>query len=125
MSKRERFWSNGILTRELLDGSEVTENIGKTIEELLGNSKIVERLRGRNLPVAAPKIQAMPLADWPLWAKAFKWAAKPEDKGIGDIVARMIGDENSMKFKQWHLATFGRPCDCTGRRERWNRQYPL
>jgi hypothetical protein len=62
---------------------------------------------------------------WPIWAKALKQFSTPDDKGIGDVVARMIGDENSMKFKAWHISTFGRPCGCTGRRERWNKQYPL
>ncbi len=62
---------------------------------------------------------------WPIWAKALSQFSTPNDKGIGDVVARMIGDENSMKFKQWHLATFGRPCNCSSRRERWNKQYPL
>ncbi len=61
----------------------------------------------------------------PMWAKALKQLATPEDKGIGDVVARLIGEENSAKFKAWHLATFGRPCDCPGRQQRWNRQYPL
>ncbi len=63
--------------------------------------------------------------EWPVWAKALKQFSTPDDKGIGDVVARMIGDENSMKFKAWHLATFGRPCNCAGRRERWNKLYPL
>ncbi len=63
--------------------------------------------------------------EWPLWAKAFKALAKPEDKGVGDVVARLIGDEKNEAFKAWHLATFGRPCNCTARRERWNRLYPL
>ncbi len=62
---------------------------------------------------------------WPLWAIALAVIAKPEDKGIGDVVARMIGDENSAAFKAWHQATFGRPCGCNGRQERWNRMYPL
>ncbi len=65
------------------------------------------------------------LGQWPIWAKALKQLAILEDKGIGDVVARMIGDENSAKFKAWHLATFGRPCNCNGRQARWNRQYPL
>ena len=62
---------------------------------------------------------------WPIWAKAMKQFAKPEDKGIGDVVARMIGDENSEAFKAWYLATFGKTCGCTGRHARWNAQYPL
>ncbi len=62
---------------------------------------------------------------WPIWAKTLKQFATPEDKGIGDVVARMIGDENSAKFKAWHLATFGRPCGCNGRQKLWNQKYPL
>ncbi len=67
----------------------------------------------------------VPQKDWPIWAKALKATANPEDKGIGDVVARKIGDEKSEAFKAWHLATFGKPCNCTARRERWNRLYPL
>ncbi len=63
--------------------------------------------------------------EWPLWAKAFKQFATPDDKGIGDVVARMIGDENSAKFKVWHLAIFRRTCRCNGRQNLWNMKYPL
>lgn len=62
---------------------------------------------------------------WPLWAKALKVLAKPEDKGVGDVVARIIGDENSEAFRIWYLKTFGKPCGCNGRQDRWNRIYPL
>ncbi len=67
----------------------------------------------------------MPQSKWPLWAKTFRAMANSEDKGIGDVVARWIGDEKSEAFKAWHLATFGKACNCTARRERWNRQFPL
>ncbi len=63
--------------------------------------------------------------EWPIWAKAMKHFSNPEDKGIGDTVARMIGDEKSEAFKAWHHATFGKPCNCNGRQSRWNRLYPL
>ncbi len=62
---------------------------------------------------------------WPIWSKALKQLATPEDKGIGDVIARIIGDENSAKFKAWHIATFGKHCNCNGRQARWNRQFPL
>jgi len=67
----------------------------------------------------------IPQDEWPMWAKALKQFAKPEDKGIGDVVARMIGDENSTAFKAWYLATFGKSCGCAGRQAKWNQQYPL
>lgn len=67
----------------------------------------------------------LPQSDWPIWAKALCKLAHPEDKGIGDVVARIIGDEKSEAFKAWHVATFGRPCNCNARRNRWNFTYPL
>ena len=67
----------------------------------------------------------IPESAWPIWAKAMKRFAKPQDKGIGDVVARMIGDENSAAFKAWYFATFGKTCGCAGRQARWNAQYPL
>ncbi len=70
-------------------------------------------------------IQSIPLKDWPLWAKALAMIAKPEDKGIGDVVARTIGAENSEAFKKWFKATTGKDCGCTGRQRRWNIEYPL
>ncbi len=60
---------------------------------------------------------------WPMWAKALAQFAKPEDKGIGDVVARMIGDERSEKFKAWYLVTFGKKCGCNGRQNLWNQKY--
>lgn len=75
--------------------------------------------------IDAKPVKVTPSVEWPIWAKTLKAMAKPEDKGIGDVVYRMIGDEKSEAFEAWHLATFGKPCDCTARRERWNRLYPL
>jgi hypothetical protein len=62
---------------------------------------------------------------WPKWAKALKHLAQPEDKGIGDVVARMIGAGNSAAFKAWYKLTFGKDCGCTDRQADWNRKYPL
>jgi hypothetical protein len=62
---------------------------------------------------------------WPIWAKALKMIAKPQDKGIGDVVRRKFGAENSDRFKKWYKATFGKDCGCTGRQAQWNRKYPL
>lgn len=67
----------------------------------------------------------LPYDQWPLWAKALKQFSTDADEGIGDVVARIIGDETSEAFKAWHLKTFGKPCNCAGRRNRWNKLYPL
>ena len=63
--------------------------------------------------------------EWPIWARIMKQFSKPEDKGIGDVVARIIGNENSQAFKSWHLLTFGKTCGCAGRQAKWNKQFPL
>ncbi len=70
-------------------------------------------------------IQPIPREDWPLWAKGLAMMSKPEDKGIGDVARRMIGEENSEAFKKWFRATTGKDCGCTGRQKLWNAQYPL
>ncbi len=69
--------------------------------------------------------EPIPRDQWPTWAKVLAKFAKPEDKGIGDVVARMIGEENSEEFKAWYLVTFGKACSCTGRQKLWNIKYPL
>lgn len=62
---------------------------------------------------------------WPTWAKALKLLSTPQDRGVGDVLARTIGHENSEAFKHWYKSTFGRDCGCNGRQERWNKLYPL
>ncbi len=62
---------------------------------------------------------------WPWWARPLAEFATPEDQGMGDVIARMIGDENSEKFKAWYLVTFGKKCGCNGRHKLWNTKYPL
>ncbi len=69
--------------------------------------------------------QPIPRKEWPFWAKALAMTAKPEDKGVGDVVARTIGAENSEAFKKWYKATTGKDCGCTGRQNLWNIKYPL
>ncbi len=70
-------------------------------------------------------IQPIPRKDWPLWAKGLAMMSKAEDKGIGDVVRRLIGEENSEAFKKWFKSTTGKDCGCTGRQRRWNIEYPL
>ena len=72
-----------------------------------------------------PAVKPVPYPQWPIWAKAIKQFSKPEDKGIGDVVARMIGDENSAAFKAFYLKVTGKTCGCAGRRSQWNKQFPL
>ncbi len=104
----QRQYENGVLVKEIRNGVEVIINLGKTPLEVHG---II------NLPI--------PYSEWPLWAKSLSKRATPEDKGIGDVVARAIGAEESGAFKAFYEMTFGKPCGCTGRQKLWNIKYPL
>ncbi len=70
-------------------------------------------------------VQPIPREEWPQWARALAKRATPEDKGIGDVVARTIGAEASGAFKAFYEMTFGKPCGCNGRQKLWNIKYPL
>jgi len=63
--------------------------------------------------------------DWPLLLRPFKLLAKPEDRGLGDIIERVIGPIGGDAYKSWHQNIFGKPCSCTERQESLNRDYPL
>ncbi len=80
---------------------------------------------GIQSPVEKVNTQIILRDQWPLWAKMMAKRATPEDKGIGDVVARTIGPETSGAFKAFYEMTFGKPCGCTGRQKLWNTKYPL
>ncbi len=114
--KTYRQFENGILVKEFIEGVEIFSNIGK------------KGATPKILPITFSKPKDYPTvaySDWPFWAKAFSKLAKLEDKGIGDVVARTIGAENSEAFKKWYKATTGKDCGCTGRQNLWNIKYPL
>lgn len=71
-----------------------------------------------------PSIEVVPYDGWPLWAKAMAAVKTPEDRGVGDTVERTIGPANSSAIKKFYHKTFGRTCNCDGRRDTWNRKYP-
>ncbi len=94
----------------------------ETAEILVLDDGVYREFRNK---YGSQKIQPIPRKDWPLWAKALAMISKPEDKGIGDVVTRTVGAENSEAFKKWFKATTGKDCGCTGRQKLWNQQYPL
>lgn len=63
-------------------------------------------------------------SQWPLWARVITRLKSPEDAGVGDTVARLIGEVNSDQFKHWHRRTFGVDCGCDERQQHWNLLYP-
>ena len=66
----------------------------------------------------------VPRECWPLWARTIAALAAPEDQGVGDTVARLIGQQNSEDLKAMVRAVTGKSCGCQARRDLWNAQYP-
>ena len=64
-------------------------------------------------------------APWPKILLPLKLLAQPGDRGLGDIIERVIGPIGGEAFKAWHLKVFGRPCGCAARRDAWNAKYHL
>jgi len=54
-----------------------------------------------------------------------KLLAKPEDKGAGDIIARVIGPIGGDAFKVWYKKLFGVDCGCGNRQDILNQRWPL
>ncbi len=123
-----KHFENGVLVKETSGNTEIFSNIGKTPLQISSSiSTCLPSSQSKVARVVRPHkpIEEIPYHNWPLWAKTLVLLAKPEDKGIGDVVLRTIGETNSYKFKAWHKLTFGKDCNCAARQARWNAQYPL
>lgn len=90
-----------------------------------GAKRLIDLMASGKSEVEITSATEIPYTEWPLWAKALAKLSRPEDKGIGDVVHRLIGDENSVAFKTWYKKITGRDCGCKGRRTQWNIQFPL
>lgn len=58
----------------------------------------------------------------PTWVLALKAKRAPEDKGVGDTFARLLGTFGEA-FKATSKA-LGIPCNCTRRQAEWNERWP-
>lgn len=77
-------------------------------------------------PPAQPKpISPEPLDRWPVWVRAAALLAKPDDKGLGDVIARTVGPIGGDAYKTWFKRVTGKPCGCSERQETLNAIYPL
>lgn len=63
--------------------------------------------------------------EWPLLLRPLKWTARPQERGMGDIVERLIGADTSETFKRWWAENFKSDCGCNARKEWLNRRFPL
>ncbi len=63
--------------------------------------------------------------NWPLVLQSFKLMAKDTDRGLGDIIERIVGPIGGDLYKAWHLKIFGKPCGCSDRQASLNEEFPL
>jgi hypothetical protein len=75
------------------------------------------------IAVATPiiRIRPLPMDQWPAWAKDLAQDRQPEDAGLGDTIAHVIGDARSERFKKWFKEKLGATCGCI-ERQRWLNQ---
>lgn len=63
--------------------------------------------------------------NWPVLLQPLKLLAKDGDRGLGDIVARLVGPIGGDAYKVWYEKIFGRKCGCSERQETLNEDFPL
>lgn len=72
-------------------------------------------------PAPSPAAPALPRSAWPWSVKAIALLAKPDDRGVGDTLARLlIGGETLAAA--WQRLT-GKECGCDGRIDSLNTRY--
>ena len=59
----------------------------------------------------------------PMWVELVRLLRHPQDKGVGDTVARIAARFGGERFKAWSKK-IGIPCGCTERQEAWNERWP-
>jgi hypothetical protein len=57
------------------------------------------------------------------WVRWIKLLRKPQDRGVGDTVARLIASVGLDRWKAFSKK-LGIPCGCTDRQDAWNKQWP-
>jgi hypothetical protein len=82
--------------------------------------------KGTERKIIERKQKPIPYDDWPIGFRILaRIAAKPEDKGMGDLIERMIGPIGGGKFKIWHKRVTGKDCSCGTRKQKLNELHPF
>lgn len=92
--------------------------------ELMSRGRLVDG----GMAIEIDDKEPQPVADlkesWPWWARQIAKRATPEDKGVGDTAARLIGAVGGDAFKSGFEALTGTNCGCDARQESLNVQFP-
>ena len=62
---------------------------------------------------------------WPLLLRPLRTLAQTGDRGLGDIVERVVGPVGGDAYKAWHERVLKRACGCEARQASLNALYPL
>lgn len=73
---------------------------------------------------AKPIVEKWPRNPFGMFARGFKLLRTPEDTGIGDTIARLVGPVGGDAYKKWFKDTFGKSCGCTERQQDLNERFP-
>ncbi len=107
-------------TREEVDRY-VCENL--TVSCYEEDRRTVFRNKFTDPPTYARRGLAGP--DWGFLLNPMKLLAGPDDRGLGDIIARTIGPYGGDLWKAWYRRVFGRDCGCGDRADSLNIEFPL
>lgn len=69
-------------------------------------------------------VSAVPRDQWPLAAKGMALLRTPEDRGVGDTVARLARIAGGESLAAAYRRITGRDCHCAQRAERLNQMFP-
>ena len=86
---------------------------------------IEHTLNGVPQPIINKRITVPMPINWPLLLQPMKQFAKPGDKGLGDIIERIVGPVGGDAYKMWYKKVFGKPCKCNKHQDNLNEQFPL
>jgi hypothetical protein len=118
-SQCPNIWHHMLHAGQQIGGEvEVPDEIARRILALCGASALISA-------AAAPGVEPIPFQQWPLAFRLLAKAAKTEDKGLGDIIDRVVGPVGGVKFKLWFKRIIGHDCGCGARKQRLNAVYPL
>lgn len=99
-----------------------TKDSALTEERMLLNTQTIVNERSKIPPNS---VKPVPIDDWPTGMRILLKLSTPEDKGMGDVIARVVGRIGGNHFKVWYKSVFGKDCGCDLRQEFYNIRYPL
>lgn len=90
---------------------------------VVGDSVVLEDSEYERLRIKYGASQSF--EGWPAWARLISAKKTPNEAGVGDTVARIIGAFGGDAFKMWFTKKFGElDCGCSERQDRLNAMYP-